>query len=103
MQEFDINRRSEGFRLLGTTAHSQAATMVLGPGEATGGPDNRHEHSDQWLYVLAGRGHARVGDREAELGAGQLLLIGAGETHEIRNTGDRPLETLNVYGPPAYR
>lgn len=103
MESFDINRREDGFRILATSPRSQAATMVLGPGEATGGPDNRHEHSDQWLYVLAGRGFARVEGRETELGAGSLLLIGAGETHEIRNTGDRPLETLNVYGPPAYR
>ena len=30
------------------------------------------------------------------------MLIGRGETHEIRNTGDEPLRTLNVYVPPAY-
>ena len=33
---------------------------------------------------------------------GTLVLIGRGETHEIRNTGDAPLKTLNIYVPPAY-
>ena len=31
-----------------------------------------------------------------------LLVIQAGEPHEIRNTGDAPLETLNFYTPPEY-
>jgi hypothetical protein len=28
--------------------------------------------------------------------------IERGDTHEIRSTGDGPLETLNLYVPPAY-
>jgi mannose-6-phosphate isomerase-like protein (cupin superfamily) len=31
------------------------------------------------------------------------VLIEKGDTHEIRNTGRTPLETVNVYVPPAYR
>lgn len=91
-----------GFEVLFGTPRSQAATMVLAPGETTGGPDNRHEHSDQWLYVLAGRGRATVNGQRIELEAGSLLLIEADEAHEIECSGDAPLETLNVYAPPAY-
>jgi mannose-6-phosphate isomerase-like protein (cupin superfamily) len=29
-----------------------------------------------------------------------LLLVERGETHEIRNTGSVPLQTLSVYVPP---
>jgi hypothetical protein len=29
-------------------------------------------------------------------------MVLAATTHEIRNTGRRPLETLNLYVPPAY-
>ena len=28
--------------------------------------------------------------------------LSPGETHEIRNDGDVPLETINVYAPPEY-
>ena len=91
-----------GFKLLDGSSRSQSATMVLAPGESTGGPDNRHEHSDQWLYVLSGRGRAIVDEQRVDLEAGSLLLIEAGEAHEIECLGDAPLETLNIYAPPAY-
>ena len=82
--------------------HSQAAQMTLAPGETEGGPDNTHQGADQWLFVVAGTGVAVVeGDRVA-LRQGTLLLIQRGEAHEVRNTGDGPLKTLNVYVPPAY-
>ncbi len=90
------------FRVVAETSRSQAATMVLRPGQSTGGEDNVHEEADQWLYVVSGTGRATVGTRTERLGRGSLLLIEAGETHEIRNSGRTPLVTINVYAPPAY-
>jgi len=92
----------EFFRVEAGTPRSQAATMVLKPGQSTGGDDNIHTDADQWLYVIAGRGRARVEGREVGLETGHLLLIEAGEHHEIRNTGEEPLVTVNVYAPPEY-
>lgn len=76
--------------------------MVLEPNESTGGPDNQHAMSDQWLYVVSGSGRAVVGNETVALEPGVLLLIEAGDTHEINNPGVRPLETLNIYAPPQY-
>lgn len=95
-------RPVKGFHVLAQSGRSQAASMVLAAGESTGGSDNEHPGSDQWLYVLSGEGEAVVGGERVPLEVGTLLLIEAGETHEIRNVGGRPLETLNVYAPPAY-
>jgi mannose-6-phosphate isomerase-like protein (cupin superfamily) len=95
-------RCEKGFEVIAGTERSEAATMVLQAGGSTGGPDNTHEGSDQWLFVLAGRGKGTVNGREVELTPGSLLLIEAGETHQIDNTGDAPLETLNFYAPPEY-
>ena len=91
-----------GFRVVLGNEHSQAAQMTLGPGETEGGPDNRHRGADQWLYVVGGTGEAVVNDERIELRAGTLLLIERGDRHEIRNSGQEPLRTLNVYVPPAY-
>lgn len=91
-----------GFDVVAANRHAQAAVMALRPGESTGGPDNRHAGSDQWLYVVAGDGAAVVEGRRHELRTGTLLLVERGEAHEIRNTGERRLETLNLYVPPAY-
>ena len=92
----------EGFRVIARSGRSQAATMVLAAGVSTGGPDNRHPGSDQWLLVLSGSGDATVGGEKVYLESDTLLLIEAGETHEITNTGEEPLRTLNIYAPPAY-
>jgi len=95
-------RFEEDFKVVAGNGRSQAAVMVLSPGETTGGPDNRHEGSDQWLYVVSGEGLAVVEGEEQRLQSGVLLLIEKGEAHEIRNRGDQPLQTLNFYVPPAY-
>jgi mannose-6-phosphate isomerase-like protein (cupin superfamily) len=95
-------RFGKGFAVALRNARAQAATLVIAPGDAEGGPDNRHRGSDQWLFVLSGVGRATIGRRRQNLRAGTLLLIGRGTTHEIRNTGRTPLKTLNLYVPPAY-
>jgi mannose-6-phosphate isomerase-like protein (cupin superfamily) len=96
-------RFGKGFRITTANKRSQAAEMVLGPGDRDGGPDNRHRGADQWLFVVAGRGVAIVNGKRHQLKSGTLLLIERGVTHEIRNTGRTPLKTVNVYVPPAYR
>jgi len=103
MKHLKIEQPKDDFKVLAGTGRSQVAVMVLGPNESTGGPDNKHERSDQWLYVLAGEGTATVAGQQIDLGPGSLLLIEAGETHEITNTSSqRPLETINIYAPPEY-
>lgn len=76
--------------------------MALPPGGSTGGPDNRHDESDQWVLVLSGSGTAIVDGAEYELSPGTLLLIEAGEAHELRSAAEEQLATLNIYAPPEY-
>jgi mannose-6-phosphate isomerase-like protein (cupin superfamily) len=95
-------RFGEGFRVALGNRRSQAAEMVLAAGDVEGGPDNRHRGSDQWLYVVSGNGAATIAGKHYRLRAGTLLLIERGRNHEVRNTGQAPLRTLNVYVPPAY-
>ena len=77
--------------------------MVLAPGDAEGGADNRHRGADQWLFVLSGSGEALVGRKRHKLRAGSLVLIERKEKHQVSNTGRGLLRTLNFYVPPAYR
>jgi mannose-6-phosphate isomerase-like protein (cupin superfamily) len=96
-------RFGEGFRVALGNRRSQAAEMVIRPGAAEGGPKNRHRGADQWLYVVGGRGRAKVNGRSYPLSKGTLLLIEHGDEHEVKNTGRAMLRTLNFYSPPAYR
>jgi mannose-6-phosphate isomerase-like protein (cupin superfamily) len=88
-----------GFDVLGGTERTQAATLELAPYTKI---ENRHEKSDRWVYVLTGTGKAVVAGLDVKLASGTLLLIEAGEPHELDNTSEAPMVLLNVYGPPAH-
>ncbi|MEA9607480.1 cupin domain-containing protein [Xanthomonas campestris pv. plantaginis] len=93
---------SNAFKVLFSLRQVQAAEMVIAPGDHEGGPDNRHRGADQWLFVVDGAGEAIVDGHTQALQAGSLIAIERGQVHEIRNTGDTPLKTVNFYHPPAY-
>jgi mannose-6-phosphate isomerase-like protein (cupin superfamily) len=93
---------TKGFRVSVGNKKSQGAVMVLGPGDTEGGSDNRHKGADQWLYVTEGTGAAVINGHKLPLKPGTLVLIEAGDTHEIRNTGRGTLKTVSIYLPPAY-
>jgi len=95
-------RFGQGFAVLGGNARSQAATMVIPPGEHEGGLDNNHGGADQWLFVVSGKGVATMGGKKNPLKTSSLILIERGQNHEIRNIGTTDLVTLNFYIPPAY-
>lgn len=92
----------DAFEVVCATAKAQAAVMTRAPGEATGGDDNVHARSDQWLFVVSGNGEAIVAGKRQPLAPHSLIVMEAGEPHQIRNTGDTPLETPNLYTPPEY-
>ncbi len=102
MKLIETKKMQEGFHVVAKTSRSEAATMVLGAGDKTGGSDNKHEGSNQWLLVVSGSGKALVEVREHPLREGALLLIEAGETHDLITSSDEPLRTLNFYAPPVY-
>ena len=95
-------RFGRGFKVVIGNRRAQAAQMVLAPGKSEGNARNRHAGADQWLFVVSGRGTARINDRRYPLRPGALLLIACGDRHEIRNDGRQDLAMLNFYVPPAY-
>ena len=104
MQHAETKRlRRKSFEPVLRTRTSQAATMTLRPGaESNESSSNEHAWAEQWLYVVAGTGTARIGPRSVKLREGTLILIEKREPHVIRNTGRTNLVTFNVYVPPAY-
>ena len=88
------------FEVAMETDEAQAAEMTVAPGRSVGGPENYHENSDQWLFVVSGTGVVTIDDDAHRVDAGDLVRIEAGERHGIENDGDEPLETVNFYTPP---
>ncbi|MDT3433475.1 cupin domain-containing protein [Haloarcula sp. 1CSR25-25] len=88
------------FEVVMETDEAQAAEMTVEPGRSVGGPENYHEDSDQWLFVVSGTGAVTVDSDTRRVDAGDLVRIETGERHGIENDGDEPLETVNFYTPP---
>jgi mannose-6-phosphate isomerase-like protein (cupin superfamily) len=103
MRHIQTGSRRGFFRILASSDSAQAAMMVVKPGQSTGEKENEHPRAEQWLYVVAGAGRARVGRRSVKLKEGSLLLVEQNEPHQVENTGrKKPLVTINLYVPPAY-
>lgn len=99
MKTWELAENNSEWEVLAETPRTQGAMMTIPPGGSEGGPDNKHPNSDQWLFVLSGSGWAIVEGKQILLGAGTLLLIEAGECHEIKSDPNSILQTANFYGP----
>ena len=69
------------------------------PGKGPG--PHRHPY-DEVQFVREGRGTWTVNGETFEAGAGDILVIKAGEVHSFRNTGDVPLVQLDVHLSPRF-
>ncbi|MDR1789455.1 MAG: cupin domain-containing protein, partial [Opitutaceae bacterium] len=69
---------------------TQVSLAVFPPNE--GAPAHAHADMRELFVCKTGAGVAVVEGREIALAPGEFLLVDAGESHEIRNTGAEPLE-----------
>jgi len=107
MKHVKTGKSRGSFDVLFATRSAQAAMMSLRPGGASDDrPSNEHPECEQWLFVLAGKGAAIIGEgrsaRRVPIAENSLVVIEKGEPHQIKNRGSKLLRTLNVYVPPAY-
>jgi mannose-6-phosphate isomerase-like protein (cupin superfamily) len=58
--------------------------------------EHRHADADEFIYVIAGEGTARVGDRPEPLGPGVFLMIPRGTAHEIAVGRKKPLVMMSM-------
>lgn len=54
-----------------------------------------HQHEEEWLYILSGRGIAEIGDSELEVGPGDFMGFPTPSVgHHLRNSGPEDLVYL---------
>ena len=80
---------------VGISAFLLSAMPGRGPGP------HRHPY-DEVQFVREGRGLWVVEGEEFEAGAGDILVIKAGEVHSFRCIGDVPLVQLDVHLGPRF-
>ncbi len=64
----------------------QFARSIFPPGAVAG--EHRHEDMAEVFLVESGQGRIAVDGRTHELAPGTCVTVEAGETHELRNTGE---------------
>jgi mannose-6-phosphate isomerase-like protein (cupin superfamily) len=82
-----------------TEARNQSlAEATVNPGEET--LEHYHLRSEELYYFVAGSGRMRLGDTdEAEVVAGDCVVIPPGTRHKLWNTGTEPLVLLCCCAP----
>jgi mannose-6-phosphate isomerase-like protein (cupin superfamily) len=96
-----LARRSDEFRrVLLTGANMQVVVMTIPPGDEIG--EETHEHGDQMLFFVDGRGDAVLEGESSPVEAGHLVFVPAGTLHNFVNTGYEPLRIVTAYAPPEH-
>ena len=100
----DIEKRTEDNRafrrVLYTGKHMQLVLMSLQPGEDIG--EEIHDEVDQFFRVEQGKGEVLIDGRTTKVESATAIIVPAGARHNIRNTGEKPLQLYTLYAPPEH-
>lgn len=77
------------------------SAFLLNARPGAGPGPHRHPY-DEVQFVREGRGLWNVEGREFEAGAGDILVIKAGEVHSFKCIGDAPLVQLDIHLSPHF-
>jgi len=87
-------------RALGNSTTMTVGRAIIRPGQAN--PVHRHPNCDEILQVRSGHIMHKIGDREVEMHAGDIVTIPQGMAHNARNIGTEDA-VLDVYFSSADR
>ena len=88
-------------RVLYTGKNLQLVLMTLQPGEEIG--EEVHEDRDQFFRIEEGSGVIDIDGVENAVEDDIAVIVPAGARHNVRNTGNEPLQLYTIYGPPEHK
>ncbi|OHA84082.1 MAG: hypothetical protein A2937_02710 [Candidatus Yonathbacteria bacterium RIFCSPLOWO2_01_FULL_47_33b] len=80
-----------------TGDRSQLVVMNIPVGGEIG--QEKHGHVEQTLFFLSGTGKAILNGVEADISAGDVVVVTPSTEHNFINTGSEPLKVYTVYAP----
>ncbi len=93
-----LTLENENFRkVVFTGPKSQLVLMSLLPGEEIG--LETHPHVDQFFRIEKGSGVVIVGEKEYPVWGEFGIVIPAGTTHNVKNTGAEAMKLYTIYSP----
>jgi len=98
----DLPFRGSSHNFVGADHGDVNVSVFLFRGEPGAGPGPHRHPYDEVQFIQEGRGHWVVDGREFDAGAGDILIIKAGEVHSFRCIGETPLVQLDVHLSPRF-
>jgi quercetin dioxygenase-like cupin family protein len=94
--------RGSSHHFVGANNGEVNVSVFLFRGLPGAGPGPHRHPYDEVQFIQEGRGQYVVDGQEFEAGAGDILVIKAGEVHSFRCIGDTPLVQLDVHLSPRF-
>jgi mannose-6-phosphate isomerase-like protein (cupin superfamily) len=82
----------------GNAVNQSLAEATVPPGAET--IEHFHRAAEEIYHFTAGAGRMRLGGLEADVRAGDTVVIAPGVPHKLWNTGEEPLVLLCCCSPP---
>jgi len=102
LRQQDLLFRGSSHHFVGADHGDVAVSVFLFHGEAGSGPGPHRHPYDEVQFIREGRGIWTVEGETFEAGAGDILVIKAGEIHSFKAIGDGPLVQLDVHLSPRF-
>ena len=87
-------------RVIYTGKHLQLVLMALKAGEEIGAAT--HVGHDQFFCVVKGKGEAWIDGERTKIKRDDAIIVPAGASHNIVNTGSKSLKLYTLYAPPQH-
>jgi quercetin dioxygenase-like cupin family protein len=102
IRQENLPLRGSSYNFVGADQGDVNMSAFLFRGQPGAGPGPHRHPYDEVQFIQEGRGRYIVDGRAFEAGAGDILVIKAGEVHSFRCIGDRPLVQLDVHLSPEF-
>jgi quercetin dioxygenase-like cupin family protein len=101
-RQSDLPHRGSSHHFVGADNGDTGVSVFLFDGAPGKGPGPHRHPYDEIQFIREGRGRYNVDGVEFEAGAGDILVIKAGEIHSFTVIGDAPLVQLDVHLSPTF-
>lgn len=90
------------FHLTGDQTGGRYTMFVNVTAPGGGPPPHRHDHEDEWFYVVEGRAEFFQDGVWTEVPPGTVVFMPRGSVHAFRNAGDTPLKQIIHTAPSGF-
>ncbi|NUQ10910.1 MAG: cupin domain-containing protein [Gemmatimonadaceae bacterium] len=101
IRQQDLRYRGSSHHFVGQDHNVGISAFLFDGAEGSGPGPHRHPY-DEVQFIRQGRGLWTVNGEQFEAGAGDILVIKAGEIHAFRAIGAEPLVQLDVHLSPRF-